>query len=151
MIPVRSLDDLMEAAHGYQRSMALFTALKLGVFSSLAGGGADAAALARRVGADPRRLAVLLDALAAMGLLRKTGKRYRNGELASSFLTDGPRSRTSILLHHLDCWRDWSRLEETVRAGRKGRSPGGDDQENFIRGMEENARERAAALARRFR
>lgn len=151
MIPVRSLDDLMEAAHGYQRSMALFAALKLGVFSALAGGSADAATVARRVGADPRRLAVLLDGLTAMGLLRKTGHRYRNGEASSSFLTDGPRSKAAILLHHRDCWRDWSRLEEKVRGGRKERPPRGDEQENFIRGMEDNARERAALVAGRFR
>src|SRR5512145_2029168 len=123
MGPVRSLDDLMEAAHGYQRSMALFAALKLGVFSALARGGGDAATAARRVGADPRRLAVLLDGLTAMGLLRKSGSLYRNGTLASSFLVDGPRSKSSILLHLRDCWRDWSRLEETVRGGRRGRPP----------------------------
>ncbi len=151
MIPVKSLDDLMEAAHGYQRSMALFTALALGVFRALAGGGAGAAALARRVGAEPRRLAVLLDALTAFGLLRKTGSRYRNADVASSFLTDGPRSQASILLHQRDCWRDWSRLEETVRGGRKGRPAGGDEHENFIRGMEDNARERAARVAAKFR
>src|SRR5512139_174683 len=185
MARVRSLDDLMEAAQGYQRSMALFAALKLGVFSALARGSADALTVARRVGADPRRLAVLLDGLTAMGLLRKTAgrasrpgsrplspswlsrhlsvrgrrgtrpsvdiARYRNGEVAASFLTDGPRSKSSILLHHGDCWRDWSRLEETVRGGRKGRPPGGDEQENFIRGMEDNARERAALVAGRFR
>ena len=151
MIPVRTLDDLMEAAHGYQRSMALFAALKLGVFAALARGRADAATVARRVGADPRRLAVLLDALTAMGLLRKAGARYRNAGVASSFLTDGPRSKASILLHHRDCWRDWSRLEETVRAGREGRPLGGDEQENFIRGMEDNARERAAMVAATFR
>ncbi len=151
MIPVRSLDDLMEAAHGYQRSMALFAALSLGVFSVLARGSADAATVARRVAADPRRLAVLMDALTAMGLLRKTGNRYRNGEVASSFLAEGPRSKASILLHQRDCWRDWSRLEETIRGGRKGRPLGGDDHENFIRGMEDNARERAAHVAGRFR
>lgn len=151
MIPVRSVDDLMEAAHGYQRSMALFTALKLDIFSALAPGGADAATLARRVGAEPRRLAVLLDGLTAMGLLRKTGSRYRNGDVAAAYLTDGPRSQASILLHHRDCWRDWSRLEETIRGGRKGRPAGGDAHENFIRGMEDNARERAARVAARFR
>src|SRR5512143_2576515 len=151
MLPVRSLDDLMEVAHGYQRSMALFAALQLGVFAALARGSADAATVARRVGADPRRLAVLLDGLTAMGLLRKTAKRYRNGEVAASLLTDGPRSKSSILLHHGDCWRDWSRLEETVRGGRKGRPLGGDEQENFIRGMEDNARERAAHVAASFR
>ncbi len=168
MTPVRSFDDLMETAHGYQRSMALFVALKLGVFSALERGSADAATVARRVGADPRRLAVLLDVLTAMGLLRKTGGRsrprgpgalrppagagrYRNGDVAAAFLAGGPRSRASILLHHRDCWRDWSRLEETVRDGRKGRPPGGDEHENFIRGMEDNARERAARVAARFR
>ncbi len=168
MIPVRSLDDLMEAAHGYQHSMALFTALKLGVFAALARGSTDAATVARRVGADPRRLAVLLDALTAMGFLRKTGGRsrrrgsrdpgrsadegrYRNGDLAAAFLADGPGSKSSILLHHRDCWRDWSRLEETVRGGRKGRPLGGDEHENFIRGMEDNARERAARVAAKFR
>ncbi|MGE5190419.1 MAG: methyltransferase [Gemmatimonadota bacterium] len=151
MIPVRTLDDLMEAAHGYQRSMALFAALRLGVFSALARGGLDAAAVARRVGADPRRLGVLLDALTAMGLLRRTGARYRNSDVAALFLADGPRSKASILLHHRDCWRDWSRLEETIRAGREGKPPGGDEHENFIRGMEDNARERAARVAARFR
>lgn len=168
MGPVKSLDDLMAVAHGYQRSMALFTALKLGVFSALARGSADAATIARRVGADPRRLGVLLNGLTAMGLLRKTGGRsrragspgrrpspdigrYRNAGVSASFLADGPRSKSSILLHHGDCWRDWSRLEETVRGGRRGRPLGGDEQENFIRGMEDNARERAARVAERFR
>jgi ubiquinone/menaquinone biosynthesis C-methylase UbiE len=151
MIPVRTLDDLMEAAHGYQRSMALFAALKLGVFAALARGRGDAATVARRVGADPRRLAVLLDGLTAMGLLRKAGPRYRNAGVASSFLTDGARSKASILLHHRDCWSDWSHLEETVRGGREGRPLGGDEQENFIRGMEDNARERAAMVAAMFR
>ncbi len=153
MGPVKSLDDLMEAAHGYQRSMALFVALKLGIFSVLGRGGADAAAIARRVGADPRRLAVLLDGLAAMGLLRKSavGGRYRNGDAAAAFLTGAPGSKVSILLHQYDCWRDWSRLEEKIRGGRKGRPLGGDAHENFIRGMEDNARGRAALVTGRFR
>ncbi len=151
MFSVKSMDDLMAAAHGYQRSMALFTALSLGVFSALGRRSADVPALARRVGAGPRRLAILLDALAAMGLLRKAGGRYRNAEVAARFLTDGPRSQASILLHQRDCWRDWSQLEEKLRGGRTGRPAGGDEHENFIRGMEDNARERAERVAAKFR
>ncbi len=150
MGPVRTLEDLMEAAHGYQRSMALFTGLSLGVFAALARGSADAATVARRVGAEPRRLAVLLDGLAAMGLLRKAAGRYRNADVAATYLTDGPRSKRSILLHQRDCWSDWTHLERTVRGGRKRRPAGGDEHENFIRGMEDNARERAAVVAARF-
>jgi len=150
IVKVRTVEDLMEMAHGYQRSMVLFAAMDLGVFSALAGGPSDAASLARRLCADPRRLAILLNALVGVGLLGKKGKGYRNGEIANRFLADGPASKASILLHHLNCWTEWTRLPHTVRAGgkRPGRKKG--YQENFIRGMEDNARERAAIVAARI-
>ncbi|MBI5576070.1 MAG: methyltransferase domain-containing protein [Deltaproteobacteria bacterium] len=150
MMPVRSLDSLMETAHGYQWSMTLFVALRLDVFSALAGGAKDARTLAGGIAADPRNLAILLNALVAMGLLAKGGDKYRNTEVAENFLADGPRSRRFILLHHLDCWRDWAALEKKIRGDGKGRPEGSGFQENFIRGMEENARERAAQVAARF-
>jgi len=151
MGPVRTVDDLMAVGHGYQRAMILFAALKLGVFRGLAAGGCDASALARRVGADPGKLSVLLDALAALGLVGKKGKTYRNAQAAQDLLLPGPRSMESILLHHLDGWGEWGRLSATVRAGRTpGGGAEGNFQENFIRGMEENARERAASVARRI-
>ena len=150
MIPVRTLESLMGAAHGYQESMALFVALRLDVFSALAGGARDAASLARSIGADRRNLSILMNALAAMGLLKKTGVKYRNTGLSRDFLAAGPRTKRSILLHHLDCWGDWTSLERKIRGGRKGRSEGCGFQENFIRGMEDNARERAVQVAARF-
>lgn len=151
MGPVRNVDDLMMVGHGYQRAMILFAALKLGVFRGLAAGGCGASALARRIGADAGKLAILLDALAALGLVGKKGKTYRNEEVAREFLLTGPRSKGSILLHHLDGWGEWGRLAATIRADRTPRSGAdGGYQENFIRGMEENARERAAAVARRI-
>jgi predicted O-methyltransferase YrrM len=151
MGPVRNLDDLLMLGHGYQRSMILLGALKLGVFRGLADGALAAPALARRIGADARKLSILLDALAALGLLSRTGGRYRISRLAKECLLPGARSLESILLHHLDGWGDWGRLAATIRGGRKRRGGGdGGYQENFIRGMEENSRERAAAVARKF-
>ena len=149
MVPVKSVDDLMAVGHGYQRSMILLAALKLGVFRGLAAGGCDARVLARRVGADAEKLSILLDALAALGLVEKRGRRCRNAKPADDLLLPGPRSKESILLHHLDGWGEWGRLPATIRAGRTPRGGGeGNWQENFIRGMEENALERAAAVAR---
>jgi hypothetical protein len=149
---VRNVDDLMAIGHGYQRSMILFAALKLGVFRGLGSGSSDAPALARRIGADPGKLSILLDALAALGLLAKRGVRYRAADAAREYLLSGPRSMESILLHHLDGWGEWGRLPAAVRAGRAPREGGaGGYQENFIRGMEENARGRAAAVARKIR
>lgn len=150
MIPVKSVDDLMELAYGYQRSMALFTALRLDVFSALSGGAADASALAGRVSADPRNLSILLNVLVAAGLLSKAGENYRITPVAREFLGTGSASKRFILLHHLDGWGDWAGLEKKIRGGKKGpRSPSG-FQENFIRGMEENSRERAAHVAGRI-
>ena len=151
MGPVRNVEDLMAAGHGYQRSMVLFAALKLGLFRGLAAGGSDASALARRIGADPGKLSILLDALAALGLVGKKGKMYRNAPVARERLLPGTRSMESLLLHHLDGWGEWGRLSATVRAGRRPRRGAGENwRENFIRGMEENARERAAAVAGRI-
>jgi len=151
MGPVRNVDDLMAVGHGYQRSMILLAALKLGVFRALAGGECDARVLARRVGADAEKLSILLDALAALGLVGKRGRRYRNAKPARDLLLPGPRSKESILLHHLDGWGEWGRLSATVRAGRTPRGGAeGNWQENFIRGMEENARERAAVVTGRI-
>lgn len=147
MDPVTTLDDIMETAHGYQRSMVLFTALDLGLFSALAEGPSDASRLARRVSADPRRLSILLNALVAAGVVEKKGNSYRNREIAARFLADGPRSKAAILLHHLDCWPEWTTLPGKIRAGRKGARKGKGYQENFIRGMEDNARERAEIVA----
>jgi len=149
MRAMKTVEELMEAAHGYQRSMTLFTALRLGVFSALASGPSDATRLSRILSADPRRLSILLNALVAIGLLRRTGPEYRNGTLASRFLSEGPRSKRSILLHHLDCYGEWNGLERKVRRGKRtGRDSG--YQENFIRGMEDNSRERAGRVARKF-
>lgn len=140
----------MEVAHGYQRSMALFAALRLGVFSLLGRRPAGAKALAQRIGADPERLAVLLNGLVAMGLLEREEGEYCNGPVARAALAGGPMSKENIILHHLDCWAEWSRLPQKLCPGARGRARGGDYQENFIRGMHENARERAKKAADRF-
>src|SRR5512139_1589361 len=151
MGPVRTAEGLMGIGHGYQKSMILFAALKTGVFRGLAKGPCDVPALARRIGADPGKLAILLDALSALGLVGKRAGRYRNAGISRDLLLPGPSSMESILLHHLDGWGEWGRLPAAIRAGREPRLVAeGGYQENFIRGMEENARERAARVSRAF-
>ncbi len=151
MRPVRNLDDLSMLGHGYQRSMILLCALKLGLFRALSAGPLAASALARKIGADAGKLSILLHALEALGLLSRDGRRFRNSLVARECLLPGPRSQESILLHLMDGWGDWGRLAATIRGGREERG-GGDSgtQENFIRGMEDNSRERAEAVARKF-
>src|SRR3970282_1919278 len=115
IVKVRTVEDLMEKANGYPRSMVRFAPMGLGLFSALAGGPSDPASLARRLCADPRRLAILLNALVGVGLLGKKGKGYRNGEIANRFVAGAPASKASILLHHLNCWTEWTRTTDTDR------------------------------------
>src|SRR5512139_1835074 len=132
MGPVRTMEELMAVGHGHQRSMILFAALKAGVFRGLAKGPCGAPLLARRIGADPGKLAILLDALVALGLVGKHAGMYRNTGIARDLLLPGPRSirganpasgrkgstrRTSSA--------GWRRTRGSGRRGSRGRSPSG--------------------------
>ena len=150
MALIRNLNDLMELGQGYQQSMILLCSIRLGVFRGLAKSPLSALELARNIGADPSRLEVLLNGLVALRLLSKAGGCYRLSRAAREFLLSGRQSRESILLHLMDCWDDWGKLAGKIRGGQKKRGGEVGYQENFIRGMGENSRERAEAVARKF-
>ena len=150
MKPVRNLDDLLALGSGYQKSMILLCSVRLGVFRGLADGPLDASSLAQKIGADPLRLGILLDALALLELIHKTGGRYRLSGAARQFLLPGVRSQESILLHVMNCWSAWENLEGKIRRGRKNPGSKSEYQENFVRGMGERSRERAHATVRKF-
>ena len=63
-------DDLNQTLRGYMESRALLTALELDVFTAV-GSGATAAEVAKKISTHPRATEMLLNALAAMGLLAK--------------------------------------------------------------------------------
>ncbi len=65
-----------ENINAYQRTAALKTALDLEIFTAIADGAADAAAIGERCGASPKGVRVLCDYLVLSGLLTKTGGRY---------------------------------------------------------------------------
>ena len=67
----------------------LFAACRLRIFTLLAETEMTADQLAEHTGAVPRLLAALLDASAAMGLLRYENDRYANSHLADAYLVEG--------------------------------------------------------------
>jgi SAM-dependent methyltransferase len=100
-----------------------------------------------------RRLAALLEALAALGAVEREGARYRVSEAGRSFL-GGASARAR---HHLDHWDEWGRLAPAIAGeavggagGRERRRREREYREDFARTLEANARERAAAVAARF-
>ena len=143
--PKKQLQEFARLWGGFRASRVVLTANNYRVFDHLktpktAGG------IARLISADPRAVEVLLDAVTAVGLLKKSGNKYRNTETAGNFLvTDSPLYQGDMLRHADNLWQSWSGLNEVVKTGLPNRS-GGRDYSSFIRAMHNNAVPRAKAV-----
>lgn len=141
----KTFEELQEQLRGFQESRVLLTALELDVFTAI-GPGSTAAEVARRAGTDTRATEMLLNALAAMELVRKQEGRYFNSDLTRDYLVSGgAQDGRMSLMHYSRLWRRWSTLTEAVKEGtsvapREDDSPG---REAFIAAMHKNAQERA--------
>jgi SAM-dependent methyltransferase len=128
---------------GFRASRVLLTANNLQVFERI-GKGTTAAVLAKDLKTDPRATEILLDAITALGLLRKSRAIYRLATMAKQFLLPENPWYQGDMLRHLDTlWQTWSGLDEVVKTGMPNRS-GGRSHDVFIRAMHNNAVLRAA-------
>ena len=146
---------LNELAQGYQHSVVLLTAVKVGVFDALAGGPDTAAALAQRLELDARALEILLLALVGEGLLELADDRFALvADFAPLLVSDSPQTQANILKHNFACMQQWVRLEETLRTGR----PAADvfqewtdeTMRNFICGMADISRTSSQEVAEKL-
>lgn len=143
-------DDLNARIRAFQESRVILTALELDLFSATEEN-STAAEVAVRLDTDPRATEMLLNGLAAMGLLVKRGHWFRNTAVAARYFSSAsPNSARMALLHIASLWKTWSTLTEAVRAGTAvadatgGRGDGWVN--TFIAAMHRNAAERAAAV-----
>ncbi|MFD9004807.1 methyltransferase [Streptomyces sp. NPDC059582] len=97
----------------------LHSAVTLGVFGALADGPADAGQVAGSTGLHHRMAGDFLDALAGLGLLERTGGRYRNSPLAQSYLVPDSTSYLGgfVELTNETLYGTWGRLTEALRSG----------------------------------
>lgn len=116
---------IMEMASAFYESATLFAASDAGVFGKLAElGDADADGLAAACGMDRRAARLLLDACAAIGLLTKSGDRYRNAPESAAFLVPGaPGDLSRALRYNRDVYAAWGKLPELLRTGRPVERP----------------------------
>lgn len=116
--------DLTRLTGGYAESRAIQAAVSLGVFDALAAGGRDAPSVAASIHSDSRATEILLDALAAIGLLRKDGKSFSLTEISETYLAQSsPRFLGGMVFFDSSLWDAWGRLEQTVRTGKPPRPP----------------------------
>jgi len=111
--------DLLRLSGDYWKTCALHAGAMLDVFTPIGDGAMTARALASALGCDARALEMLLNALAAMELLVKSGQDYRLAETAKTFLdARSPRAVNFIIRHHHRLMASWNALPEAVRTGR---------------------------------
>jgi precorrin-6B methylase 2 len=123
-------DGLLEKVRGFQAACVIVAAAELDLFTALAGDPASAETLAGRIEADGRAATVLLDALVALGLLRKKGDMYEVAPEVAELLTeDSPTNVLPAVRHQGNCLRRWAQLARVVLTGRPA------DREPSVRGQ----------------
>lgn len=123
---------------GFRASRVVLTANSLRVFENI-GKGRSSDDLAKVLLTDPRATEILLDAVASLGLLRKSGTAYRLTPAAKRFLLpESPWYQGDMLRHADTLWKNWSGLDNVVRTGLPNRAGTG-DHDVFIRAMHNNA------------
>ena len=112
-------DELLDLGRSYHAAAVLAAAADLEVFDALAGPARTVPELARKLRCDRRGLTILLDALAAVGLLRKKGSRFALPPGTEKFLTAaGSHSILAMAQHQANCLRRWAQLARAVQTGR---------------------------------
>ncbi len=114
--------ELLDFARAFQPVCVLAAAAELELFAALARRPLTAAQTAKKLAGDPRATALLLDALAALRLLAKTGDRYALAPgVAGTLTADGQHSVLAIIQHQANCLRRWAQLAGVVKTGRPAR------------------------------
>ncbi|WDP91386.1 MAG: methyltransferase domain-containing protein [Desulfobacter sp.] len=141
---------ILSLSRNFMECRVLLTGAELDIFTYLAEP-ASSRALAERQGWHERPLAVVLDALAAMGLLIKADGQYHTDPGLLPLLTSGsPRSVLPMVKHAATIWKNWSNLTRIVaETGRADKIPArfeGEDQKAFIGAMHVVGRKHAPAI-----
>ncbi len=117
--PKWSQEAIMGLSRAFMESRVLLSGAGLDLFTLTAAAPLTAEQIAERIGADRRALTILLDALAAMGLLIKQNGAYQTGPSAARLLAaNSPDSILPIIQHNIDLWERWGRLTGKVAGPR---------------------------------
>lgn len=111
---------LLAIASSFQECRILLTAAQLDLFSKLEAKPRTVNDLCADEGWSPRGLAILMDALAAQGVLIRSpdGHYSVNSSITGLLVKGGRNSMLPLVLHRGTMWETWSALTEIVRTGK---------------------------------
>ena len=120
--PGSDYNRLVEATLAYRGSKSLLVALHFDLFTWMERGYDTPSRLGRKLGLDPGALRILLNAISALGYLRRRGERYANAPMARNLLVAGrPRYKGNNLKYQEQTWDAWSDLRHVVKTGKPRR------------------------------
>jgi 2-polyprenyl-3-methyl-5-hydroxy-6-metoxy-1,4-benzoquinol methylase len=146
--------DLMKLATAFRQSRILLTAFELGVFTVLGRRKMASLDVAKALRIDKRGLDRLMNALCALGLLRKWGGRFSNTSFSAQYLVKGEPGYLGGLAHTANLWNSWSTLTQAVSRGgtvlRRRARKGSQRKrvQGFIAAMHQRASVQAAATVK---
>jgi predicted O-methyltransferase YrrM len=119
MAPDWTPESILERARGFQESQPLLAAAELNLFEAVGSEGKTAQEVAESLKTDRRATEVLLNGLAAIGILIKTRERFAVPEQLMPLLAGaGECSLLPMLQHSAHVAHRWDQLVKVVRAGR---------------------------------
>ncbi|MBK9096571.1 MAG: methyltransferase [bacterium] len=117
MNEIKSAEDIRGLANAFRESRTFLTAFELKIFSVLDNHMMTADEVAQKINSDQRATDRLMNALCAMGILKKVHGKFYNSDLSSKYLVEGKPDFMGNLYHTNNLWDNWSYLTESVIKG----------------------------------
>lgn len=141
-------------ANSFQKSRVLLTAIELDLFSVINNHLMLSSDVAKLLGTDKRATDRLMNALTALGFLKKLHGKFYNSETAKQYFIKGKTDYMGNLHHTNHLWDSWGTLTEAVKKGRSVYKRSNSTKEiwrdNFIAAMHYRAQHEAKIIALMF-
>lgn len=137
------LDDLLALSWNWRGSALLIQAHSAGLFDAVKNHWRTPEEIAIRLGSDPRATRLILLALSGIGVVEKSGEKYRNSVTADKYLvSSSPDYRGHLLELDLRAMENWAKIPEVLMTGKPIPKPATTDdeksewQKTFTKAME---------------
>ena len=116
--PQPNRQQILDLMGAFRPACVIGAAAELDLWTALGGQSLTAAQVAEKLGCDLRATAMLLDAVAALGLLEKHDGRYSVAAELRGWLVEGSAETVLPMLQHMmSILRGWSQLAWVAKAG----------------------------------
>ncbi len=114
---ISSPEQIQQMATSFKKSRIFMSAFELDLFTILGREKLTSDEVAIRSGTDIRATDRLLNALCALGLIRKENECFSNTEATARYLVKGEKDYMSGLMHTVHLWKSWSTMTDAVKKG----------------------------------